>query len=119
MRLAAAHTHLADDLRRLEHLTLHRARLSMRHTNIDPYFEEDDDLDFDTPIDPEEIDGLDVDQEDDEPGDGHGHGSIDGFPELEAAEAAFDAFADGSLPADVPRLADWIATTSRRSSSPG
>lgn len=108
MRLAAAHPHLADDLCRLEHLTLHRARLSMWHNNIDPYFEEDDDLDFDTDIDPQEADGLDVDQKDEEPG----HGPIDGLPELETAtEAAFDAFVDGSLPADVPRLADWIATT--------
>ncbi|MFI7027011.1 hypothetical protein ACIBMZ_30345 [Micromonospora sp. NPDC049900] len=104
MRLAATHHHLAHDLRRLEHLTLHCARLSMWHNEIDPYLEED--LDFDT--DPEEADGPDVDQEDDEPG----HGPIDGLPELEAAaEAAFDAFADGSLPAEVPRLADWIATT--------
>ncbi|WP_320065486.1 hypothetical protein [Micromonospora sp. RTGN7] len=106
MRTAAAHPHLADDLRRLEHLTLHRARLSMWDHDIDPYFEEADDLDFDT--DPEEADGLDVDQEDDEPG----HGPIDDLPELgAAAEAAFDAFANGSLPAEVPRLADWIATT--------
>ncbi|WP_229403322.1 hypothetical protein [Micromonospora okii] len=104
MRLAAAHPHLADDLRRLEYLTLHCARLSMWHNEIDPYLQED--LDFDT--DPEEADGPDVDQEDDEPG----HGPIDGLPELEAAaEAAFDAFADGCLPAEVPRLPDWIATT--------
>lgn len=106
MRLAAAHPHLTDDLRKLEHLTLHRARLPMSHYDIDPYFEEADNLDFDT--DPEEADGLDVNQEDDEPG----HGPIDGLPELEAAaEAAFDAFANGGLPAEVPRLADWIATT--------
>lgn len=106
MRLAAAHPHLAGDLRRLEHLTLHRARLSMWDHDIDPHFEEVDD--FDTDIDPEEADGLDVNQEDDEPG----HGPIDDLPELAAAvEAAVDAFANGSLPAEVPRLADWLATT--------
>ncbi|GAB3939214.1 hypothetical protein GCM10027614_20940 [Micromonospora vulcania] len=107
MRLAAAYPHLADDLRRLEHLTLHFARLSRSHYDIDPYFQEAD-LDFDFDTDPEEAAGLDVDQEDDEPG----HGPIDGLPELEAAaEAALDAFADGSLPAEVPRLADWINAT--------
>ncbi|MET8042457.1 hypothetical protein ABZU25_16545 [Micromonospora sp. NPDC005215] len=111
MRLAAAHPHLADDLRRLEHLTLHCARLSMSHYDIDPYFQEAD-LDFDFDTDPEEAAGLDVGQEDDEPG----HGPIDGLPELEAAaEAAFDAFADGSLPAEVPRLAEWITATAATS----
>ncbi|MGW4498902.1 hypothetical protein ACWENR_09825 [Micromonospora sp. NPDC004336] len=104
MRLAAAHPHLADDLRRLEYLTLYCARLSMWHNEIDPYLEED----FDFNTDSEEAEGLDVDPENDEPG----RGPIDGLAELEAAsEAAFDAFADGSLPAEVPRLTDWIATT--------
>jgi hypothetical protein len=106
MRLVAVQHHLADDLRRLEYLTLHCARMSMWRNDIDPYFEVEEDFDFD--IDPEEADGPAVDHKDDETG----RVSIDGFSELEAAaEAAFDAFADGSLPAKVPRLAGWIATT--------
>ncbi|MEV0453831.1 hypothetical protein [Catellatospora methionotrophica] len=109
MRRAAAHPHLDDDLRRLEHLTLHRARLSTRHDESDPYLEEDDDLDFDADVAPEQADALVVNQEDHE----RGPGSAD----MEAAsEAASGAFADGSLPAEVPRLKDWIATIPTRSS---
>ena len=107
MRLAASHSHLAEDLRRLEHLTLHCARLSLWQNEIDPYLEEANDFDFDSDVGLEQADGLDVGQEDEA-----GHGPIEGLAELEAAsEAAIGAFANGSLPAEVPRLADWIATT--------
>ncbi|MEV6527466.1 hypothetical protein AB0M43_36630 [Longispora sp. NPDC051575] len=105
MRLVAAHPNLADDVLRLEHLTLHWARLSMWRNELGHNLEEADDFDFE--FDPQEDDGPDEEQ-DDEPD----HDPGDGFAGLETAcEAAFDAFADGSLPVDVPRLAAWFDST--------